>query len=124
MSTPPRPGGRPWRAPDPVTGRTERRRPRDPAPVGEALDRVLAGLGAPCADVLAAVFERWSVLAGRPLADHAVPASLERGVLTVVVDDPAWATEARYRAATLRARCTTELGPGVVLAVEVRVRRR
>lgn len=92
--------------------------------MGEALDRVLAGLGAPAGDILAAVFERWSVLAGRPLADHAVPARLERGVLTVVVDDPAWATEARYRAAALRGRCATELGPGVVLAVEVRVRRR
>ncbi len=92
--------------------------------MGEVLDRVLAGLGAPAADILAAVFERWSVLAGLPLADHAVPASLEHGVLTMVVEDPAWATEARYRAAALRGRCATELGPGVVRVVEVRVRRR
>jgi predicted nucleic acid-binding Zn ribbon protein len=99
-------------------------RPGDPAPVGPVLDRLLAGLGAPPADALTTLFDRWSELAGLPLADHAVPGSLEGGVLLVRVDEPVWATEWRYRQGEVLRRCDDLLGAGVVARIEVRVGRR
>jgi predicted nucleic acid-binding Zn ribbon protein len=111
-----------WRPPDPVPERGRRvPRPEDPAPVGTALDRLLAGFGAPPADALTAVFERWSELAGLPLADHGVPASLDRGVLVVRVTEPAWSTEWRYRQGEVLRRCDDLLGEGVVARLEVRI---
>jgi len=118
-------GRRGWRAPDPVPARDGTAdRPGDPAALAPLLDRLLAGLGAPPADALAALFARWSDLAGAPLADHGAPASVDGGVLVVVVDEPAWATEWRYRQGEFLRRCDVALGPGVVERVEVRVRRR
>ena len=70
--------------------------------------------GAPPAAALTALFERWNELAGCPLADHAVPGSLEAGVLVVEVDDPLWATEWRYRQGEVLRRCDEVLGAGVV----------
>jgi predicted nucleic acid-binding Zn ribbon protein len=88
------------------------------------LDTVPAGLGAPPADALAALFARWADLAGPTLAGHGSPASIDGGVLLVVVDESAWATEWRYRQGEVLKRCDDELGAGVVERVEVRVRRR
>jgi predicted nucleic acid-binding Zn ribbon protein len=113
-----------WRAEDPIPVRGDTpARPGDPAPIAPLLDKVLAGLGAPPADALAALFERWSDLAGPVLAGHGSPAAIEGGVLVVVVDDPAWATEWRYRQGEVLKRCDEDLGAGVVERVEVRVRR-
>ena len=116
------PRARTWRPPDPVPGPGASPRPGDPVPVGPALDRVLAGLGAPPADALSALFERWTQLAGRPLADHGAPASLSGGVLVVKVTEPAWSTEWRYRQGEVLRRCDEALGAGVVTRIEVRVR--
>lgn len=88
------------------------------------LDRLLAGMGAPTADALTTLFERWSDVAGLPLADHGAPATLERGVLVVRVGEPAWATEWRYRQGEVLRRCDELLGPGTVARIEVRVRTR
>jgi predicted nucleic acid-binding Zn ribbon protein len=87
------------------------------------LDRLLAGMGAPPADALAALFERWSEVAGLPLADHGVPASLDHGVLVVKVVEPAWSTEWRYRQGEVLRRCDALLGDGVIARIEVRVAR-
>ena len=96
----------------------------DATPLGHALDRLLHGLGAPPADALEALFERWHTLAGLPLGDHGVPTSVEGGVLVVTVRDPLWATEWRYRQGEVLRRCDEVLGAGVVERIEVRVGRR
>ena len=93
------------------------------APLGQALDRLLKGLGAPPADALSTLFDRWHELAGVPLGDHGVPASVEDGVLVVSVDDPLWATEWRYRQGEVLRRCDEALGEGIVTRIEVRIRR-
>lgn len=118
------PQGRGWRAPDPVVQTGSGRQPGDPARVGPVLDRLLAGLGAPSADALTTLFDRWSEVAGLPLADHAVPGSLEGGVLLVRVTEPVWATEWRYRQGEVLRRCDDLLGTGVVARIEVRVTKR
>jgi predicted nucleic acid-binding Zn ribbon protein len=112
-----------WRRPDPVPQRGAPPRPGDPSPVGSALDRLLAGIGAPPADALVTLFERWSEVAGLPLADHGVPASLDAGVLVVKVGEPGWSTEWRYRQGEVLRRCDAFLGEGVISRIEVRVSR-
>jgi predicted nucleic acid-binding Zn ribbon protein len=66
---------------------------RDPRRVSESLDRLIRHLGAPASADVAAVFERWSELVGEQVAGHARPISLRGGVLTIAVDDPAWASQ-------------------------------
>ncbi len=113
-----------WRPPDPVPERAGTPpRADDPAALAPLLDRVLGALGAPTADALATLFARWADLAGDPLAGHGTPAGVEDRVLVVVVSDPLWATEWRYRQGEVLRRCDEALGAGVVERVEVRVRR-
>lgn len=113
-----------WRSEDPVPLREgPSARPDDPSRLAPLLDQVLAGLGAPPSDALAALFARWADLAGLPLAEHGAPASVDGGILVVVVRDPAWATEWRYRQGEVLRRCDETLGAGVVQRIDVRVRR-
>ena len=112
-----------WRPPGPVPERGEAPRVDDPTPVGPVLDKLLHSLGAPPADALSTLFERWHEIAGMPLADHGVPMSLEAGVLAVKVGEPAWSTEWRYRQGEVLRRCDDLLGEGTVTRIEVRVRR-
>jgi len=113
-----------WRPPDPVVGPGDPPHRHDPTPIAAPLDRLLRGLGAPPADALATLFERWHELAGLPLGDHGVPVSIDAGVLLVAVEDPLWATEWRYRQGEVLRRCDDALGAGVVARVEVRIRPR
>ncbi|HET6663690.1 MAG TPA: DUF721 domain-containing protein [Acidimicrobiales bacterium] len=113
-----------WRPPDPIPARGAGPRPGDPGPIGPALDRVLAGLGSVPADALTTIFDRWSEVAGLPLADHGVPVALDRGVLVVAVGEPAWSTEWRYRQGDVLRRCDELLGEGLITRIDVRVRRR
>jgi predicted nucleic acid-binding Zn ribbon protein len=95
----------------------------EPRPVSESLDRITRRMGAPTTSVMTAVFTRWAELVGPELADHAHPESLRSGVLTIVVDDPAWAAQLRFLAAEILARITTATSPSDVLEVKVKVRR-
>jgi predicted nucleic acid-binding Zn ribbon protein len=98
---------------------------REPAPVTASLERLARRLGAPAPDVLTAVFARWDELVGPQVALHARPRSLRGGVLTVVVDDPAWATQLRLLSAELLARLATAApDPAAVRELRVVVRPR
>lgn len=116
--------GRGWRPPDPVVGPGDPPRHGDPTPLGAALDRLLGRLGAPSADALTTLFERWDELAGEPLAGHGSPVSVDDGVLVVAVTDPLWGTEWRYRQGEVLRRCDEALGAGVIGRVEVRIQGR
>lgn len=115
--------GRSWRPPDPVGQRGAAPRPGDPVPIAAPLDHVLDDLGAPPADALGALFERWAELVGEPLASNGRPAALDDGVLVVRVAEPAWATEWRYRQGEVLRRLDERLGHGMVARIDVRVRR-
>jgi predicted nucleic acid-binding Zn ribbon protein len=99
----------------------ERRGGPDPVPLTSSLDRVVRSLrpGAGRAEV-GGVFGRWEDAVGPAVALHVRPIRLDRGVLLVEVDDPAWATHVRFLADDLRSRLRSIAGVEV-RELEVRV---
>ena len=92
-----------------------------PRPVRESLEGLARRLGAPTASALGAVFSQWEDAVGPSVAAHARPVSLADGVLTVVVDQPGWATQLRYLTNDLLGRLTEVAGEGVVGRIDIRV---
>lgn len=92
--------------------------------VGESLDRLATELGLDGARPAVAVHDAWRDAVGDEIADHAVPGRLDDGVLTVTVDDPAWATHLRYLGPRLAADLNAAVGGTVVDRLRVVVRRR
>lgn len=66
-----------------------------------------------------AVLGRWEAVVGSDIASHAVPRSLENGVLTVQAESTAWATQLRYMQAQLLARIAGSVGDGVVTKLRI-----
>lgn len=93
----------------------------EPRKVGECLDRATRGLGVPKAGTLGVVFSKWVELVGPEIASHAEPRSLRDGVLTVVVDQPAWAAQLRYLGSDLVAKIASFTASSEVTKVEFRV---
>jgi len=93
----------------------------DPARIGESLDRVLRGLGAPPAGALARVRDEWQAVVGQLLATHDRPESVVDGRLVVAVDEPGWATQMRYLEGAVLTWLDDLVGPGQVTRVDVRV---
>jgi predicted nucleic acid-binding Zn ribbon protein len=71
--------------------------------------------------VLSAVFTRWEEIVGAPVAAHAWPLSLTRGVLVVGVEHPGWATQLRFMTADIVARVAAVSGADAVDRVEIKV---
>jgi predicted nucleic acid-binding Zn ribbon protein len=93
----------------------------EPKRVGESLDRVTKRIGAPTSSVLAAVFSRWEAVVGSEVAAHAKPSSLRDGVLVIVVDQPAWATQLKYLSADLLSRIEAATGRSEVSRIHIKV---
>lgn len=93
----------------------------DPRPVADSLDRVTRALGAPQAGSLATLFSRWEAVVGAEIAQHAEPRSVRDGVLVLVVDQPAWATQLRYLGPELLARIRAGVTQSGVTEVQIRV---
>ena len=95
---------------------------REPRPIGESLERISRAMGAGRATGLASLFDRWPDIVGPSVAAHSRPLTLRDGVLTVAVDDPAWAVQLTYLEADLRREVQATLGPQTVEKVVVRIR--
>jgi predicted nucleic acid-binding Zn ribbon protein len=78
-------------------------------------------MGVPKAGTLAVVFSKWLDMVGPEIASHAEPRSLRDGVLTVAVDQPAWAVQLRYLGSDLLAKIAAFAGSSEVVRVEFRV---
>jgi len=94
-----------------------------PRPLVEGLDQVLAGLGAPSADALTTIDERWAELVGPEAAQALTPAAVEDGCIIAVTASPAWASQARWLESDLVRRAAELLGEGVISGLRVRVDR-
>jgi predicted nucleic acid-binding Zn ribbon protein len=93
----------------------------EPVAVTEALERVLRGLRAGTTRrAVGGVFGRWEETVGPALAAHVRPVRLDRAVLLVEVDDPAWATHLRFLEDDL-CRKVAEVTGTTVERLEIRV---
>ncbi len=91
--------------------------------LGAALDRVVHGLRPDAgAAAMRSLFQVWDDAVGSVVAEHAKPLVLRDGVLTVAVDDPAWATQLTFLAPAIIERLSAEMGAGSVREVQVSVR--
>ena len=95
--------------------------PPGPRQLGESLDAVMRGLGAPEASGVHLVFDRWSEVVGEALAARTRPVRLEGSRLVLAVDEPAIATHVRFLQTELLARLEVLLGPDRVTALDLRV---
>jgi predicted nucleic acid-binding Zn ribbon protein len=92
----------------------------DPVPLAHSLDGVLRSLRGADRIQIGGVFGRWVDAVGEHLAAHVRPVKLDRDVLVVEADDPAWATQTRFLADTIIDRLA-EVARVRVTRVEVRV---
>jgi predicted nucleic acid-binding Zn ribbon protein len=74
-------------------------------------------------DAMSVVADAWPDLVGRELAPHVRLGTLRDGVLTLTVDDPAWATPLRYLTSDIVATLGERLGRGVVRGIRITVAR-
>ncbi len=80
-------------------------------------------MGAPGADAVELVFNRWEDVVGTVLAAQTRPAGLENGRLVLTADDPAVVSHVRWLEAQMVERLDALLGAGRVTGVDVRVAR-
>ncbi len=91
-----------------------------PVTVSHSLDGVVRSLRGPSRSEVGGLFGRWSEAVGEQVADHVRPLKLDGGVLTVEVDDPAWATQVKLLATMITTRLREVAGVEVEsLAVRV-----
>ncbi len=104
----------------PAARRPPRGAPGAPTPLGETLDRVLAGLGAPPASSLEVVERAWPDLVGPVAAEALRPVAIRDGCLVVAAADPVWTGQARWLEGTVVEGLAPLLGDGVVTSLTAR----
>lgn len=75
----------------------------------------------PAPKVASSLFVGWRDLVGPEIAAHTRPLLVRDGVLTVGVDQPAWAVQLRYLSATLLAKVQEDTGDEAVRQIRVKV---
>jgi predicted nucleic acid-binding Zn ribbon protein len=93
---------------------------RDPVAFGAAIRRLVAERGWEETTTAAGVLANWDRLVGPEVADHSRPESLVDGVLVLVAESTAWATQLRLLTRTIQARLREQVGPDVVTSIVVR----
>lgn len=93
---------------------------REPMPITSSLESVVRSLRGPDRSTVSGVFGRWDEVVGEAVAAHVRPLKLDRGLLVVEVDDPAWATQVRFLSGTIIERLVEVAGVQVE-RVETRV---
>jgi predicted nucleic acid-binding Zn ribbon protein len=101
-------------------GTSARRDPGDPELLGETVARLLVERGWDVPAAVAGVTQRWVEIAGAELADHCRPEKFDSGVLSLVSESTAWATQVRLLVPQLHRRIEDVIGHGVVTRIEVR----
>lgn len=94
--------------------------PGELRPLSDGLSAVLGSLKGGDVRTVKGIFGTWDEAVGEVIALHARPLRIDRGVLTVEVDEPGWATQLRFLEGEIRARLEA-VGGTVVDRIEVRV---
>jgi len=101
-------------------GGSARRDVGDPELLGETVARLLIERGWDVPAAVVGVTERWGEIAGGDLAEHCRPEKFDTGVLHLVAESTAWATQVRLLVPQLHRRIDEVIGHGVVTRIEVR----
>ena len=95
---------------------------KPPRVLNEVLGKLLHRMHVSDESSAIGLFSGWRQIVGDAIADHAVPKRLEKRVLVVEVDDPAWATQLKFLESQLIATLRDNVGDEVE-SLEIRVRR-
>lgn len=118
--------GKAGRAAGARTGLTEQRGTaatagdrRDPAVLGEEVQRLIASRGWDSGVQVGSVVGRWPSIVGAHVAAHVEPVSFEGTTLTVRADSTAWATQMKLLTHSILTRIETEVGVDIVADIVV-----
>lgn len=92
-----------------------------PRPIGQGVERFLAGLGAPPPEVTRDVATGWVDIVGAELARVTSPGSLRDGVLVVTTTEPAVADHLKWSERKVVERANQVLGSEAVRSLRTRV---
>lgn len=107
----PRGNRRRWSGPGPDS--------RDPQPLGRLSSDLAKTLGWSGKVAEGTVFAQWAEVVGEQIAEHATPTTLRDGVLHVVAETTAWATQLRMVQSQLLAKIAAAVGDGVVTTLKI-----
>ena len=99
------------------------RRNSEPRTLDGSLEALSKRFGLEGAQGLGRLFSGWSEIVGDAMAEHVQPVRIDRTVLVVTVDHPAWATQVRRLGDTLLDRAADHAGVERPGRLEVRVQR-
>jgi predicted nucleic acid-binding Zn ribbon protein len=74
---------------------------KEPVPITTSIDSIMSSLRGTDRVQIGGVFGRWADAVGESVADHVRPVRLDQRVLTVEVDEAAWATQVKFLSATI-----------------------
>ena len=86
---------------------------KPPKPLSDVLARVLRGMKVSDESTAMGLFSHWPTIVGESVAEHVTPKRLEKRVLTVEVDDPAWATQLKFLESQLLSTLREHIGDEV-----------
>jgi predicted nucleic acid-binding Zn ribbon protein len=92
---------------------------RDPQPLGRLVGRIAMERGWSSRLTTGRLFDRWHVIVGEEIAEHARPVELKDAELTVQADSTAWATQLRLLQKQLLAKIAAGVGNDVVKRLKV-----
>lgn len=92
-------------------------------PIGEATRRLLRARGLYAAVTLSEVLGAWHDVVGPQVALHARPVALHATVVTVEVDESAWATQLQLLSGSIVTGLSERLGDRAPTGVTIRVAR-
>lgn len=100
-----------WSAPGPDR--------RDPQPLGVAARDLANQRGWSSRVAEGMVLGQWPSVVGQQIADHACPTGLRDGVLSVMAESTAWATQLRMVQKQLLAKIAAAVGDGAVTSLKI-----
>lgn len=92
---------------------------RDPQPLGRIAGRIAVERGWSPRLTTGRLFDRWAMIVGEDVAEHARPIELKDCELTVQADSTAWATQLRLLQRQLIAKIAVGVGNDVVKRLKV-----
>lgn len=92
---------------------------RDPQPLGKAARELAKKRGWSVRVAEGMVLGQWSAVVVHQIAEHARPTALNDGVLSVIAESTAWATQLRIMQAQLLAKIAAAVGNDVVRSLKI-----